>query len=154
MCVPGTYSSSYKVSFKEESKEGGEKEEKFQWKDHEVRWERPLLPRTAKAKKSSGGWETEWAAQKMVSDFLIIPHAHVWFSSSWNIHVSAAMCKLFSVCITSSVHSEQIRFHNSEQQSSSCVRTRHPTAGLLTSWSEFDRTSLSRMPQGVTVAVG
>ena len=72
-------------------------------------------------------------AQKMVSDLLIIPHEHVWFSSSWNIHVSAAICKLFSVCITSSVHSEQIRFHKGEQQSNSCAMTRHPTAGLLTS---------------------
>lgn len=51
----------------------------------------------------------------MVSDPLIIPHAHVWFSSSWNIHVSAATRKLFSVGITSSVHGEQIHFHIGEQ---------------------------------------
>lgn len=75
-------------------------------------------------------------------------------SSSWNIHVRAAMCKLLSVCITSSVYSEQIHFHNGEQQSSSCAMTRHPTAGLLASWSEFDGPSLSRMPHGVTVAMG
>ena len=39
MCVPGTYSSSYKVSVKEESKEGGEKEEKENKKKEKERKE-------------------------------------------------------------------------------------------------------------------
>lgn len=106
MCVPGTYSSSYKVSVKEEGKEGGEKAEKFHWQDREVRWERPLLPRTAKAKKSSGGWGTEWEAQKTVSDLLIIPHAHVWFPlpGTYMWEQPCASCFLFASLALSTVN--------------------------------------------------
>ena len=114
MCVHGTYSAPYKVSVKG-GEEGGEKEEKSHWKDPEVRWERHLCFQEQQRQICQAGYEEQRVVQKTVSDLLIIPHAHVWFSSSWNIHVSAVMRKLFSVCITSSVHSEQMHFHIGEQ---------------------------------------
>lgn len=80
------YSSSYKFSVKEEGKEGG-KEEKFHWKDHEVRWE-TSASKNSKGKKSQAGDEEQsgWLRKWWVTFWLFpmhtcgfpLPRTYMW----------------------------------------------------------------------------